>query len=69
MAGGVVPRYVSPALVGGNWNNGVHVGGRYVNLNNLASNTNANIGSRLSYLTITIYIARRRPRPSAEIRP
>lgn len=38
-----------PALVGGNWNNGVRDGGRYVNLNNLASNTNANIGSRLPY--------------------
>jgi len=37
------------AIVGGNWNNGVHVGGRYVNLNNLASNANGNIGSRLPY--------------------
>lgn len=43
------PLLLVPALVGGNWNNGVHVGGRYVNLNNLASNTNANIGSRLPY--------------------
>ena len=37
------------ALVGGNWNNAGLCGSRYVNLNNLASNTNANIGSRHSY--------------------
>ena len=37
------------ALVGGNWNNAGLCGARYVNLNNLASNTNANIGSRTSY--------------------
>ena len=36
------------AIVGGNWNNGLHVGSRYLNLNNAASNTNTNIGSRHS---------------------
>ena len=35
--------------VGGNWNNAALDGSRYVNLNNLASNTNTNIGSRISY--------------------
>lgn len=36
------------ALVGGRWNNALQCGPRYVNLNNVASNTNANIGSRHS---------------------
>ncbi|MBQ8618442.1 MAG: hypothetical protein IJ418_13180 [Clostridia bacterium] len=40
---------VMPAIVGGRWNNAGRCGSRYVNLNNLASNTNANIGSRNSY--------------------
>jgi len=42
--------------VGGNWNNGLHVGSRYVNLNNLASNTNTNIGSRISYVKLIMHI-------------
>lgn len=35
------------AIVGANWNNGAKCG-RYVNLNNSASNSNVNIGSRNS---------------------
>ena len=41
-------RAVLSSLVGGNWNNGGNCG-RYVNLNNGASNANSNIGSRQSY--------------------
>nr|DAJ11654.1 MAG TPA: hypothetical protein [Caudoviricetes sp.] len=33
------------ALVGGNCNNGLHVGASCVNLNNLVSNSNWNIGA------------------------
>ena len=36
------------AYVGGNWNNSDQVGALYVNLNNLASNSNTNIGSAQS---------------------
>ena len=43
---------VDYALVGGGWSNAGGCGARYVNLNNLASNTNANIGSRQSYCDI-----------------
>lgn len=39
---------VTYALVGGGWNNGGLCGPRCVNLNNAASNANANIGSRHS---------------------
>lgn len=35
----------SGAIVGGNCNNGLHVGGSAVNLNNLVSNANWNIGA------------------------
>lgn len=38
------------ALVGGNWGNAGRCGSRYVHLDNLASSTSADIGSRLSYL-------------------
>lgn len=34
----------SPAIFGGNWNNGSNCGSGYVNLNNAASNSNSNIG-------------------------
>lgn len=37
------------ALVGGNSNNGTHVGTFYSNLNNTASNTNWNIDAGSSY--------------------
>lgn len=42
----------SPALVGGNCNNGLHVGADYLNLNNGAGNANWNIGASnfLSYV-------------------
>ena len=36
-------------IVGGNWNNGSNCG-RYVNVNNAASNANTNIGSRSLYI-------------------
>ena len=36
------------AIVGGNWNNSDHVGALYANLNNLASNSNTNIGASQS---------------------
>lgn len=41
-----------PALVGGNCNNGAHVGADYLNLNNGAGNANWNIGASnfLSYV-------------------
>lgn len=35
--------------VGGNWNNGSNAGLWYLNGNNGASNSNSNIGARLSY--------------------
>lgn len=38
------------ALVGGNWTNAALCGCFTLNLNNAASNANANIGARLSYL-------------------
>ena len=34
--------------VGGNWNNGSNCGFFYFNANNTSSNTNSNIGSRLT---------------------
>ena len=34
--------------VGGNWNNGSNCGLFYFNANNTSSNTNSNIGSRLT---------------------
>ena len=34
------------AIAGGNWNNGANAGVFYVNLNNLRSNANGNIGFR-----------------------
>jgi len=37
------------ALMGGNWSNAALCGASYVNLNNVASNTNTNIGARFSY--------------------
>jgi hypothetical protein len=40
---------VDYALVGGNWNNALLVGCRYVSLNSLASGAGAGFGSRLSY--------------------
>lgn len=36
------------AIVDGNWNNTLHVGTFYCNLNNTASNTNSNNGAALS---------------------
>jgi hypothetical protein len=39
---------LSAFICGGNWNNGVHCGGRTVNLNNYPWNVNTNIGSRLA---------------------
>lgn len=58
------------ALVGGNWNNALKCGPRYVNLNNLASQTNANIWSRhsipkLEILSLCIIA----PRRWAKIKP
>ena len=44
------------ALVGGNWNNGALCGPFYCNLNNAASNSNTNIGSRLSFLFDFIFV-------------
>ena len=41
---------VDYAIVGGNWDNGLLDGPRYVNLNDLTSNAHTYIGSRLSYL-------------------
>lgn len=41
---------VDYALVGGGWGTGSLVGSRCVSLSDLASNTNTNFGSRLSYL-------------------
>lgn len=43
---------VDYARVGGYWDSGVRVGGRSVDLNNLASATNAAVGSRLSFITL-----------------
>lgn len=44
-----VPRLVRVALAGGNCNNGARCGARYLNLNNLASRANWNIGASLSH--------------------
>lgn len=37
------------AFVGGNWNNSLHVGAFYCNLNNTVSNANTNNGAAQSY--------------------
>ena len=58
------------ALVGGNWNNALKCGPRYVNLNNLASQTNANIGSRHSIPKLEILsLCMIAPRRLAKIKP
>lgn len=41
---------MTSAIVGGNWNNSLHVGCLYVNLNNTVSNANTNNGAAQSYL-------------------
>ena len=41
--------FVAFALVGGNCNNGLHVGPSYLNLNNAVSNANWNIGPSQPY--------------------
>jgi hypothetical protein len=39
---------LSAFICGGNWNDGVHCGGRAVNLSNYPWNVNTNNGSRLA---------------------
>lgn len=59
------------AIVGGSWNNGLHVGSRYLNLNNAASNTNTNIGSRHSITkekSARVFLAWDKPRLLAKIK-
>lgn len=45
-------------IAGGNWNNGANAGVFYLNLNNLRSNSNSNIGFR-SALPLQCQISRR----------
>lgn len=45
----------SLTIVDGNWNNTSLCGTFYCNLNNAASNTNANIGSAQSYQRLVLY--------------
>ncbi|MBO5012112.1 MAG: hypothetical protein J6C49_06690, partial [Elusimicrobiaceae bacterium] len=56
------------ALVGGNWNNAALCGASTLNLNNAASNTNANIGACHSYYSFTDNVPYLRCH-MAEIRP
>lgn len=45
-----------PAFGGGNWNNGANCGSCYFNLNNAASNTNTNNGSRPLFIPVPLMI-------------